>query len=90
MARLNDTRSLVDSSPRGGQSHHISTEQIDNGYLIRKSVCTDTGEYKSTTKFSPKPPRVETRVVGERSAVGADGICGNESLGDAANYAGRK
>lgn len=88
MTRLSDTRSLADASPRGGQSHHISTEQIDNGYLIRKSICTDTGEYKSTTKFSPKPPRVETRVVGSRDS--GDGICGNESLGDAATYVGRK
>lgn len=87
MARLNDTKALVERAPSAGSSHHISTQKIDNGYLVRKSVCTDAGEYKSEESFSRNAPRVEVRVNGRAASVGC---CGNEDAQDAATYLGKK
>jgi hypothetical protein len=85
--RLDDTRALTDRPSRGGESHHISTQKIDNGFLITRSVCTDTGDYKTQTLFSPSEPQVRTQVVGRPDK---SGIVGNESAEDASKYLGRK
>ena len=87
MSRLSDTRALVEGPARGGESHHISTRKIDNGFLIEKSVCTNTGEYKTSTEFSKDAPRVQTKVVGRPTGRG---IVGNENIEDTVNYLGRK
>lgn len=89
MARLNDTRALTDSPPREGETHHISTERIDNGYLVRRSTCTDTGEYKSSTRFYKNAPTIlPPRAI--RNGDGPPGAVGNEGLVDGAEYAGKK
>ncbi len=90
MARLNDTRALTDAPSRAGQEHHIRTEKIDNGYLVHQHVCTDTGEFKSSTRFMDTPPRVVPgRVAGSRNGGGSD-AAGSRGLGDAVQYAGKK
>ena len=86
MVRLSDTRALVDGPGQGGSSHHVTTQKIDNGYLVRKSICTDTGEYKSQETFSRAAPKVMVRVQGSPSG----GIVGNEDAKDAAMYLGKK
>lgn len=89
MARLNDTRALVDRPPRGGEEYHVSTRKIDNGYLVRESICTDTGEYKSSEKFMSDPPRIiPGRVKGQRN--GSTDAAGSNGLGDAVQYAGKE
>jgi hypothetical protein len=89
MARLNDTRALTDRPPRSGESYHISTRKIDNGFLVEESICTDTGEYKSSTRYMATPPTVVPgRVKGSRNGAGPD-AAGSNGLGDAVQYAGK-
>lgn len=87
MARLNDTRAIASAPSRSGESYHINTRKIDNGYLVEESICTDTGEYKSSTKFMSSPPTiVPGRVKGSRNGNGPD-AAGSSGLGDAVQYA---
>ena len=89
MARLNDTRALSNAPPRGGESYHISTRKIDNGYLVEESICTDTGELKSSTRYMANPPTVVPgRIKSSRNGNGPD-AAGSAGLGDAVQYAGK-
>jgi hypothetical protein len=77
--RLNDT-SAIARSPSSSEEHTISTEKIDNGYLVRKSTYNnETGECRSSKTFYEKAPRVtEPTVRGESRS-------GGNSLSDAIN-----
>ena len=67
--RLNDTAAIASAPPRGGESHHISTREIENGWLVESSVCNErTGEYRSSTKFVETAPRI---IPGRAARVGA-------------------
>ena len=89
MARLNDTTAIAARPPRGGESYHISTRKIDNGYLVEESICTDTGEYKSSTRYMGTPPIVTPgRVKSSRNSNGPD-AAGSAGLGDAVQHAGK-
>lgn len=94
MARLNDTAALTSAPSRGGESHHISTRKIDNGFLVERSTCTDTGEYKSSTEFHREAPRVAISTSRARSPngepSGRKSDVGSESLRDASEYLGKK
>lgn len=83
---LNSSRVLAERSPRGGESHHISTRKIDNGYLIEKSTCTETGEYRSSCEFSSEAPKITPARVGRMNLAGSDAT-GSRGLGDAVRYA---
>ncbi len=73
-ARLNDTKALT-AEASDGASHSISTEKIDNGFLVRQSSCDPrTGEYKSTTVFQATPPRL---IPGRAARQGASPDSGN-------------
>lgn len=66
--RLNDTAVLALAAPRGGESHSISTREIENGWLIESSVCNErTGTYRHSTRFVETPPRV---IPGRAARVG--------------------
>lgn len=76
--RLNDTAALV-AAPSGSAeaSHSISSEKIDNGYLVRQSRCDPaTGAYSSTCHFSKSPPRIIPGRLDGRSGVSMEGPSG--------------
>lgn len=84
--RLNDTRALA--GPLAGPdcaeaSHSISSEKIDNGWLVRSSSCNpETGEYKSSVRFCESQPRLMPgRVAGQGAGQKA-----RSSLGDTVKY----
>ena len=80
--RLNDTRAVVDMSTNGGgASHSISSEKIENGWLIRQSSSDPrTGEYRCSTSFSANQPRlIPGRAV-------RNGMGGNGGLKDTMDY----
>lgn len=67
--KLNDTAAIAESPPLGDASHHISTRKIDNGWLVEESVCNpETGEYKSSTTFTPNPPRIMPGRIARQGA----------------------
>lgn len=83
--RLNDTVALLGVPTRSeqGEHHSVSTEKIDNGYLVRQSRCDPkTGEYSSTTHFCETPPKIIPARVSRRGAA-ADS---KSSLRDAMDY----
>lgn len=70
--RLNDTAAVIAGPSYGaGESHHISTRKIDNGWLVEQSVCNErTGEYRSSCNFTPTQPRLEPgRAVRQGGSV---------------------
>ena len=76
--RLNDTAAIAAAPPRGGESHHISTRAVSNGYIVCESTSNDsTGEYKSSERFYEECPRVippriaRGKVGGESDLSGA-------------------
>lgn len=73
--RLNDTASIAERPPGGEASHHMSTRKIDNGWLVESSVCDpSTGSYRSSTSFTPNPPRI---IPGRVARTGSSPDSGN-------------
>lgn len=82
--RLSDTASLTNSPAEAGESHHISTRKIDNGYIVNQSTCNPrTGEYRSSEAFMATPPRVIPGRVARGPAPDS-----SESLREARDYLG--
>jgi hypothetical protein len=74
MARLNDTDALTRRPYAAGEEHSICTEQIDNGYLIKRSSYNpNTGEYKCSKEFSKSVPNITPPKVGRAKAGDGDG-----------------
>jgi hypothetical protein len=66
--RLSDTNALVEN-PGSAVSHTVSTRKIDNGWLIRQSSYNeDTGECRSSERFSDRAPKIAPARVGRGSA----------------------
>jgi hypothetical protein len=80
-SRLSDTNSLVAVPSDGMSSHSIHTRKVENGYMICESSSDpNTGQYRSTERFSATAPR----IIPGRVAYGK--VSSDGDLGDAVKY----
>ena len=64
MAKLNSTIGISDRDYDGGESHSISTRQIDNGWVTDISTSnSNTGKYECSQTFSKDRPRISAPVL---------------------------
>ena len=84
MARLNDTRALVDA-PAGEIEHSIRSRRVGEGYVVSTSTHNiGTGEYKCKEDYYSTPPRIIPGRIA-RSGPSSD-AAGSRGLADTMNY----
>jgi len=80
--RLNDTAALTAAPARYGQDYNVSSRKIENGYVVRESMCDpQTGEYRSSERFSKEQPKIVPAKV-SRGGAGE----GPSALADTMKY----
>lgn len=58
-APIKANRATVCEGPGGRMEKTVDVRRIENGYIVRESSYGGKGGYKSTERFTEKPPTIQ-------------------------------